>query len=327
MNRLTRFDSYQEAEGLWQEVLFSSAVNTLFVTPLWQKVWWQQFGHEWEMLLLCINGDKGVDGIAPLARRNGAIGFIGGQDLFDYADFLVSLGAESRFYACLLDYLDGEDWEYLEFFSLAQKSPTLEYLPHAATKHGYSVEVHEEGVTPGLILPHSWDAYVQALSKKDRHELRRKLRRLSTAGEEFVWRKYSEPSDIASLIEEFILLMRYGNEAKHRFLTEPREQFFRSIAMELAGTGILKLFFLEQAARRVAAAMCFDYGPSRLLYNSGFDPNYSYYSVGLVLKAFCIKDAIEEGKEYFDFLRGSESYKYDLGGKDRTLYRMVVKRS
>jgi CelD/BcsL family acetyltransferase involved in cellulose biosynthesis len=49
-------------------------------------------------------------------------------------------------------------------------------------------------------------------------------------------------------------------------------------------------------------------------------------SVGLLNKALCIKQAIEEGRNAFDFLRGPERYKYDLGGTDRLLYRIAVRR-
>ena len=64
---------------------------------------------------------------------------------------------------------------------------------------------------------------------------------------------------------------------------------------------------------------------ARLLYNSGYDPSLSYFSVGLLLHAMCVKDAIEKGIEYFDFLRGPEPYKAHLGGIQKSLYRMVVK--
>ena len=76
--------------------------------------------------------------------------------------------------------------------------------------------------------------------------------------------------------------------------------------------------------RLAASSICFDYGSTRLLYNSGHDPDLRYYSVGLLLNALCLRDAIDQGKAYFDFLRGSESYKYHLGGRNRTLYQMVV---
>ena len=327
MSPLTRLDFHQGTQKLWENLLSVSAVDTLFITPQWQKVWWEQFGDGAEMLLLGFEGEKHVEGIAPLARRDGTISFIGGQDLCDYSDFLVSRGAEARFYQSLLERLDREEWQTLELSSLSEDSPTLVYLPPLARERGYNVEVQQEDVAPGLNLPDDWEAYLQGLSKKDRHELRRKFRRLCSADEGFRYYKLSDPVEVDGNLEDFFSLMRTSREVKHHFLTRPREQFFRNIAREMAGIGIFKLFFLELRGQRVAAAMCFDYGPARLLYNSGFNPAYGYYSVGLLLKALCVKDAIEDGKDYFDFLRGSEPYKYDLGGSNRTLYQMVVRRS
>ena len=40
---------------------------------------------------------------------------------------------------------------------------------------------------------------------------------------------------------------------------------------------------------------------TRLLYNSGYDPEFSYYSVGLLLDALCLREAIEQKLRYFDF--------------------------
>jgi CelD/BcsL family acetyltransferase involved in cellulose biosynthesis len=72
--------------------------------------------------------------------------------------------------------------------------------------------------------------------------------------------------------------------------------------------------------------MNFDYEGSYLLYNSGYDPGYSHLSVGLLNKALSIKDAVERGRESFEFLRGTERYKYDLGAQDRAIYRLTVHR-
>ena len=81
---------------------------------------------------------------------------------------------------------------------------------------------------------------------------------------------------------------------------------------------------MEINGQKVAAVMCFDYGNSRFLYNSGYDPEFRYYSVGLLLKAFSIQNAIESGLNYYDFLRGGEPYKYDLGGIDRLVFNLNV---
>jgi CelD/BcsL family acetyltransferase involved in cellulose biosynthesis len=48
-------------------------------------------------------------------------------------------------------------------------------------------------------------------------------------------------------------------------------------------------------------------------------------SPGLVLLARCVEDAIRSGLREYDFLRGRERYKYDLGGRDRIVYRVTIR--
>ncbi len=327
MSGLTRLNSYADAEEVWKSVLNGPVSHTIFTTHQWQKTWWKLFGDGAEMMMLCMNSGDKVDAIAPLARRNGTISFIGSQDLNDYGDFLVAPGSELRFYTSLMDFLEGEPWNSVRLSSLAADSPTLVHLPELALSRGYSVDIEEEDVAPKVKLPDNWETYLGLLSKKDRHELRRKLRRLESAHGDLAFRVYSSPEDVEANLEDFFPLMRKSKQEKRRFLTPEREQFFRSIAGEIAEMGAFRLFFLELDGKRVAAAMCFDYRNARRLYNSGYDPDYSYYSVGLALKAMCVRDAIEIGLECFDFLRGPEPYKYDLGGKDTTIYQITVRRN
>ena len=67
--------------------------------------------------------------------------------------------------------------------------------------------------------------------------------------------------------------------------------------------------------------MCFDYKDTVYLYNSGYEPDYGWLSVGVISKALCIKDSIERNKKHFDFLKGGEAYKYHLGGQEFPLYK------
>ena len=321
---LTRVESFEEIEEGWQELLSQGSQDTVFVRPQWQSIWWGEFGAGAEILLLCLPGEKGPAGIAPLMRRDGRITLVGDGDLFDYNDILVPPGAEERFYAALLDYLEGEKWDALELLPLRADSPSLTYLADMARARGYSVEVDPHDVSPGIPLPDDWEQYLQELSKKDRHELRRKLRRLASAGEQR-WYNCSDPESVENGMDDFLSLLRISRDEKRRFLTPEREQFFRKVILKMATMGLARLFFMDLGGQRVASALCFDCGSSRMLYNSGYNPEYSYYSVGLLLKALCLKDAISEGCRYFDFLRGDEAYKYDLGGKDRVVYRMVVR--
>ena len=104
-------------------------------------------------------------------------------------------------------------------------------------------------------------------------------------------------------------------------------EFFHKMAHSLAELGYVRLFFLEVDGARVAATLCFDYGNELSVYNSGYHPEYSHLSVGLLVKAFCIREAIAWGKERVDFLRGPETYKYHLGAQDQPVYRCLIGRA
>ena len=267
--------------------------------------------------------DDGVVAIASLAKSGNTISFMGSQDTFDYNDFLIRLGYEEGFYQTLLESMDNQDFQNLCLFSLRDTSPTLELFPDMARKMGYTVEIEEEDVTSGIALPGTWDGYLALLNKKDRHELRRKLRRMDSQSD-WKWYSLSEPTQVAERLSEFISLMRQSRADKDEFMTPERERFFSNITQRMAELGQLHLYFLDMDGSTVATSLCFDYGGSRLLYNSGYDPEYGYFSVGLLLNAMCLKDAIEQGLDYFDFLRGAEPYKAHLGGQQRSLYQMVV---
>ena len=317
--------SFQEIEPEWESLLSGLPANSIFLTPRWQEVWWQTFGDGMGMAGFYLRDDSGVTAIASLRRSGDTLSFVGSRDTFDYNDFMVSPGSEPAFFDALLRRLEDQRCSELRLVSLLEDSPTLEILPDVARQRGYKVEVEIEDVTSGIELPETWEQYLEALSKKDRHELRRKFRRLDGALN-WSWSSFTDQGDIADNLPEFISLMRLSGVEKDQYLTPDRLDFFRRITQRMSQIGAVKLFFLGVDGQRVAATLCFDYARSRLLYNSGYNPEFAYYSVGLLLNALCLNQAIEEGLEYFDFLRGREPYKLRLGGRRKNLYQMVVKR-
>ena len=183
---LTRLDSYQSARAQWESLLPMSTSNTFFMTLQWQQAWWDQFGDGAEMILLGLTDHGDVKGIAPLVRRDRTISFIGGQDLFDYNDFLVSRGSEESFYPSLMAHLDAEEWGHRPAVLPARRL-THPGIPAGAGPEPAAIRWTSRRRTwpPAVLLPADWDSYLQLLTKKDRHELRRKLRRLQSSGEEF----------------------------------------------------------------------------------------------------------------------------------------------
>ena len=326
MIQSTPLTSFTQIADEWETVLSGSPMNTLFLTPQWQEVWWESFGNGHSMVGFYLTEADGVTAIASLTRTGDTLSLVGNQDTVDYNDFLVKPGHEAVLYDAVLDRMEELQCRTLTLASLKEESPTLEHLPEMARQRGFSVEVEREDVASGIVIPETWEDYLTGLSKKDRHELRRKFRRLESTPD-WSWYSLSGQDQVAERLGDFIELMRLSKADKDEWMTPERERFFHQITQRMAQDGRLRLFFLEMEGQTVATSLCFDYDSSRLLYNSGYNPEYSYYSVGLLLDALCLREAIEQNMDYFDFLRGDEPYKAHLGGQQHILYQMVVKRN
>ena len=125
-------------------------------------------------------------------------------------------------------------------------------------------------------------------------------------------------------IGAFFHLHKMSNPDKSEFMTEDMERFFREIASAFLMDGTLRLAWLETEGKTIASTISFVGGRTWALYNSGYDLEYREFSPGIVLVAHTIQQAIEEGLETYDFLRGPEDYKYRLGARDRDLFHIRV---
>lgn len=289
----------------------------LFVSPVWLEVWWSVFGNNRELYLASVRQDDAVIGIAPLMIENGIASIIGSADVCDYLDFVVAQDRSQDFFDTLVDDLKQKGVQQLNLESLRPDSKVLTGLTEVALRRGCEVSLTPCDVTLEMALPDTWDDYLMTLNSKQRHEVRRKLRRLEEAGN-FGYRAISGTSVVEAL-DTFLKMFTESRDDKADFLTEKRESFFRSMTESMANAGILKLGILEIESLPAAMVMYFDYNDSIYLYNSGFEKEYISLSAGLLSKVLCIKDSIETGKKVFDFLKGNEVYKSRLGGTETQL--------
>jgi CelD/BcsL family acetyltransferase involved in cellulose biosynthesis len=325
MDEFVKPVSFVGLKTAWQELLTASAANHVFFTPQWQTAWWQVFGSYYELILLSIlEGDK-LAGIAPLKRQEGKLSFIGSSDVCDYMDFIARKGREEYIFSRLLEYLDAQEWNSIELENILGDSLAFKYFVPLAQQKGYRIETKQSNVSPQLILPASWEDYLVLLTTKDRHEIRRKLRRLEQ-NQSVNYFAVTDKEVLPKAAESFFKLFQLSNEEKANFMTEKKKEFFTTMISSLGEHGNIRLSFLEVGGKRASSTLCFDFNSDIYLYNSAYDKEYSALSVGLLLEVFNIRDAIDNGKKRFDFLSGNEPYKYDLGGQDVPLYRCVISR-
>jgi CelD/BcsL family acetyltransferase involved in cellulose biosynthesis len=309
----------------WQKLLVKSFYPCAFVSPTWQRVWWEEFGDGRESLLLSVRCGDTLVGVAPLMREDGRLSFAGDTQICDYMDFTAAAGAEQAVLAAVLRSLLAEPWQELALWAVRDDSPTLEALPAVCADLGLSLEMEVEDVCPRVELPDSWEGYLQGLNRKDLHELRCKLRKLpqgGTVGLEVI----EAPADVEAALDDFLRLHGAARSDKAAFMTERMAHFFCRIVKAMAEEGLVEIIFLTLNQVRVAGVLCFRAEGELLLYNSGYDPAYSGLSVGVLSKALALQRTIEEGRTRFDFLRGAEPYKYDLGAEDLKVRRCLIRR-
>jgi CelD/BcsL family acetyltransferase involved in cellulose biosynthesis len=318
--------SFSELREEWIALEERAREDNMFLTHLWQHAWWDEFGGTNELDVVTFRQDGRLVGLASTYREQiegwKVVRFGGGLEVTDYLGLLVEPGFEDPVGDAFLEHVIQQTDLAIDFHFLRSDSLTLGALERAAQKKGLSYLAEVEDVSPRIELPGDWDSYLARLNKKDRHELRRKRRRLEEAGGWSVVE--STPETLDADLDTFFRLHASSMRAKADFLTEAVRRFFSHIALHLARLGWLSLRSLIFEGKPVAAVLGFKYRGRLHLYNSGYDPEYNHLSVGFVLMSEQIRMAIEEQMTEVDFLRGNEKYKYDLGAVDLPLIHLTV---
>jgi CelD/BcsL family acetyltransferase involved in cellulose biosynthesis len=323
----------------WNALLEQTATHVPFMRYEYLKLWWEtRGGGEWpdaELLLITAQKEGKLVGAAPLFftpdwQGRPSLMLVGSIEISDYLDLLVRPDDLPDFLAALLPFLqDGglPEWKALDLYNILDDSPTLADLKQAVEQIGWTCRSEQLQHSPFIPLPGDWETYLANIDKKQRHEIRRKLRRAESSLVPIEWYIVTDGEKLDEQITDFMTLMRMDPD-KDRFLTPPMEEHMRKATHFAAQVDSLNLAFLEIDGRKAAGYLSFDFLNRLWVYNSGINwGDFSEYSPGWVLLAYLLQWANDEGREAFDFMRGDEDYKYRFGAVDRFVMRMTVEKS
>lgn len=324
---VTSLDALRDA---WDALVPTAITPYPFQSTGWAAAWCRVFGSDAEPLLLAVRDDAdALIGIAPLVLRQTDLGrtvqLIGGDDLTDYLDIIAAERDVPRAWQAVTDHLlhIREQWDAIDLHCVPQWSPSHAAVADllAETMH---VRIVQEEVCPVVRLGGSFETYLRALPKKERHEVRRKARNFERDAPSAILRIVTARDEALAALPDFFRLHRLSAPDKERFLTAEIEQFFREMTGAMADAGWLRLYLLDVDGAPVAAMYTFVADGRLLVYNSGFDPAYARISVGMVLTGRVIEDAANSGLTLCDFLRGNEAYKYRFGASDTPIWRVIA---
>lgn len=324
----TTEEAFIQLQPEWNDLLSRNTFNNIFITWEWQYNWWMAYqpGELW--IVTVRDESERLIGLAPLFIDTKAgervVREIGCVDVTDYLDLLVDQNCGEAVMDCLGAFLaDNRDgYDRINLCNLPPQSCTYQHFAPILQKYNFSTAFEQQEVCPIIELPSDWESFLALMDKKQRHELRRKLR-IAAGQPGLSWYMVTDEHNLDDELNKFLKLMGASTEDKASFLSDASNMaFFRRVMPVMWENGWLQLCFLTLNDEPIATYLNFDYDQSILVYNSGLSLAHGQFSPGIVLVAHIIRYAVEHNYQEFDFLRGNEEYKYRLGGKDRPVYML-----
>jgi len=304
--------------SLWDDLILTSNTATFFQQQRWLEIWVKHFPVDYEIVGIFDKGN--LAGIAPLSfdRENvyilGTTPVLGKELVNDFGDIVCEPDREKEIWYSVIKYLsETRPRKKFRINFLRANSPSFEILKTLTD------DISQINVSPFINLPETTAEYLSGLERKDRHELKRKLRRLENNNYSFYGADLSETN-----LRQFFGLMKLSSPEKESFLSKPMELYFSDVFRQMNQDQIV-LFFLDIDGEKAAGKLAFRFKNEILLYNSGMNPEYKHLSAGLLTDALLIEKSINLGYKRFDFLSGNEDYKYNLGATDNKIHQLTIK--
>jgi CelD/BcsL family acetyltransferase involved in cellulose biosynthesis len=332
-----KFETLAGYQDEWNSLLQNSISHVPFLTYEYLRSWWEtRGGGEWPddsrlALIAAFEGDRLI-GIAPLFHAvnlsgEPALMFVGAVEVSDFLDFIVSEENLPVFLSGLFDFILKDASlparNLIDLYNILEDSPSLDALKLEAEKRGWEMQQSHLQPSPFITLSGDFEDYLAGIDKKQRHEIRRKLRNLDSSPVEGAFYIVEKVDELQAEVDAFLDMMAQ-DPSKQAFLTPPMRRHIHNTAGAAFDNGWLQLGFFTIDGKKAAASMNFLFDDRLWLYNSGWAWEYREFSPGWVHLAHQIQWGIENGIREFDFMRGDEDYKYKFGGVDRHIFRVTL---
>jgi CelD/BcsL family acetyltransferase involved in cellulose biosynthesis len=311
----------------WEKLLGQVSEATVFQSPTWQPAAWAATHPVARLRVLTIERKSELLGVVPLCLTDKRGLVSPSPAVSDYLEPPLEPGTAEDCLAAALAFLAAH-WDRtvveLTFHNVRESASIRRTLPALAERAGFAFEEKLVEHAPAIALPKTWVAYLGQLDAHQRKELRRKLNNAIAKGAaELVPCPIAEAH--ASLHRVLDWMEASGGEkaAAVRQFVRP---LMESAGLALMREGRMELLMLRIEGQPAAGLIQFPSPTGPMLYNIGYDAQLKQWSPGVVATASAIRRAIEHGHSTYDLLRGREEHKYRLGGADRPLYRLTLRR-
>ncbi|HWE93540.1 MAG TPA: GNAT family N-acetyltransferase [Tepidisphaeraceae bacterium] len=332
VEEITTVDALERLSQEWSALWAEDMRATPFQSPEWLIPWWRHVGRGtlWVLALRDRSASGRLVGVVPWyvfvepdTTKRQIFPF--GIATTDYLDGVFAAGWEARCVEAALAHLDAHSgrWDECELPQLRPRSPLLSQ----PAPTGWTDTMEESDPCPAVALAATSDGPAAPLPRSIVQNLAYYRRRAQRAG--LLRAEVAHDGNLQELFEAWFRLhgARWSVRDQAGVLSGDAVRRWHADALPgLLALGALRLHALRLDGKIIAVCHVLASDGRRherahYYYLGGFDPEYSALSPGTLLVGHAIDEAVREGADVFDFLRGREAYKYRWGARDRRTYR------
>lgn len=304
VSTLERHSTVAKLSAEW-DALADRTGGQPWVRPGWVDAWWRAFGSgQLEIIALRQNGE--LTAVLPLCRRLGALTSVTNWHTPEFD----AVGDESAVTELVAKLLRGRPRRMSMAFVNANVGAPLA-LRQLAKRRGYRLIVRPLEHSPYIATSIGWCAYLAERDGKMLRELRRRRRHLEREGTlSFSLARGGEHLD--GLVDEGFAVEAAGWKGQDgsAVASDPATlRFYREIAHWAAARGALRLGFLRLDGRAIGFDFSIEEGGVHYLLKTGFDPAFSRFAPGKLLRYNMIEHTFAAGLRFYEFLGTNNAWK------------------
>ena len=320
----------------WNELLSNSADQSFFQTWEWVTAWWEAYNKGRELFIVVMRKNGDLVGIAPLYREkiHGPLGgikrilrFIGdGSDDADGFSMIFDSNYAELCASSFCKWLDANsnEWDLLELSSMPEECETVQQLLSNVERIDWA---QHRWRLPHLVLslPATWEEYLAARPSSVCRGLKYMMRRAEKTFQ-LQMRISHKPEEILADLEILFELHQKRWREKGgpgKFRDAGRKELYRLLCGQSSQSAAM-LYVLESNGKPISAIFGMLRDGTFYRFQSGYDTDFSKYSVGILHQLYVIQALGLEGVRVVDFLAGDEEYKRECGA---TMHHYVCLRA
>lgn len=303
-----------ELEGIRTDwIVLTGGIPAIFQSFGWNRAWYEAYGDTFDEIHLFVLKRNGkVVALLPCYRKGKRLR-LAGDTHCDFQDLIALTSEDAEQFMVEMFSHARKNRFHFHFHQLSDRGKLWPLIKIYATPTGFDYYEKVLGPCPWFKLSDDAESFLVAAKAKLRKRIRRALRRLEDLAPEHEYRLLRHSQITASTIDDIAELHQrnqHRKEGRSIFAKQSYRKFILDAAQE-RDTGMHIIEVRSKTGGLIAFDLGFHADSRFYAYIGSYDEPYSGGSPGVCLLHWQMDRLPLIGIKEYDFLCGSEGYKFD----------------